>query len=99
MSEEIIETLRDEYLALAHAMQSGVAMEMNFHTEPTTPKHLRVGVNSVFSSHKGLVDLLLAKGIFTELEYYRVMRDSMKAEVEMYESILSEKYGREVKLA
>ncbi len=28
----------------AHAMQSGVAVEMNYRPEPTTPKHLRVEI-------------------------------------------------------
>ena len=61
---------RDRYLKAAHAMQTGVALEMSRHAAPTEPKHLRVGVNAAMSDQAGLVKLLIAKGIFTEDEYF-----------------------------
>ena len=42
-----VEENRQRYTAALHGMQSGVAMKMNYDVAETTPKHLRVGVNSV----------------------------------------------------
>ena len=89
----------DEYLALAHAMQTGVAHEMNFNSRPTEPKHLRVGVNSSMVSHSALVDLLISKGVFTRLEYLTAMRDRMKAEVAGYQHRVSTHFGMPITLA
>lgn len=75
---------RARYLKAAHAMQTGVAMEMNYDPQPTTPKHLRVGVNSAMSDQGGLVTLLIAKGIITEEEYLEAICASMEREAESY---------------
>lgn len=96
---DITDTLRQEYLGLAHAMQSGVAMEMYHRSSPTEPKHLRVGINSAMSDLSGLAQLLIAKGVITETEYFRALRDGMRQEVERYERYLSELVGSTVKLA
>lgn len=96
--EEKLITLRIEYEKLAHAMQTGVAAEMNLDPGPTEPKYLRVGINAAMADHSGLVRLLIEKGIFTELEYYTSERDAMKAEVARYEKHLSDKYGSTIKL-
>lgn len=61
-----LDDLRREYLRLAHAMQAGVAMWQNYDPSETTPKHLRVGINSAMADHGALVDLLFKKGILTE---------------------------------
>jgi hypothetical protein len=91
-----------EYRALVHAMQSGVAMKMNKDGGPesgeTSPKHLRVGVNSAMCDHTALIRLLIKKGLFTEAEYFEEIMDEMEREVERYEKTLSEEYGISVRL-
>lgn len=83
----------------AHAMQSGVAAEMNFNPAATSPKHLRVGVNAAMSDHGALVLLLVAKGVITEEEYLKAIADGMEAEAKKYGTLLSERFGRPVGLA
>jgi hypothetical protein len=96
--QELIAERQREYLALAHAMQSGVAMEMNTRSQPTEPKHLRVGINTAMSDHGALVKLLIDKKIITELEYFTSMCELMRNEVRSYEMRLSEHFGRKVTL-
>lgn len=74
-------------------MQSGVAMEMNFHPQPTEPKHLRVGVNSAMCDHAALVRLLIEKGVVSEDEYIKVVADEMEREAECYQQRIQEHYG------
>ncbi|QLE42242.1 hypothetical protein FD723_18660 [Nostoc sp. C052] len=88
-----IDELRLEYHALAHAMQSGVAMKMNYEPGETTPKHLRVGVNSTMVETGALAALLIAKGVFTEEEYYQALVQSMQNEVNLYKEWLRERLG------
>ena len=97
--EELIREREREYLSLAHAMQSGVAIEMSIRAQPTEPKHLRVGINTAMSDHGALVKLLVEKGVVTQLEYFTAMRDMMREEVRRYEAELSAHLGRPVKLA
>jgi hypothetical protein len=93
-------TPQERYLAAVHAMQSGVAMEMNDPAiKATDPKHLRVGVNSAMCDHAALIRVLVAKGILTEAEYVEAVADEMEREQARYEDRLTEKYGRTIKLA
>ena len=78
----------DRYLAACHAMQSGVAVEMNSDPNPTTPKHLRVGINSALCDQAALVRLLVDKGILTEAEYTEAIAGEMEREVKRYEERL-----------
>jgi len=91
-----------EYKSLVHAMQSGVAMKMNKDGGPesgeTSPKHLRVGINSAMCDHAALVRLLIKKGVFTEEEYFEEIEAEMRREVERYERDLSVHYGAHIKL-
>jgi len=96
--QERIAQLAEEYHQLAHAMQSGVAAEMNHHPQPTEPKHLRTGINSSLVNSSALGKLLIDKGLITELEYIQAIRDGMAEEVQRYEQRLSEHYGRPVHL-
>jgi hypothetical protein len=73
---------RARYRAAIHAMQSGVAATMG---DETTPKHLRVGVNSAMSDHGALVRLLISKGVFTYDEYMVAIADAMEDEKAAYE--------------
>ncbi|HEV2778564.1 MAG TPA: hypothetical protein VGX25_04115 [Actinophytocola sp.] len=86
------------YHAAAHAMQSGVAAKMNYDPDETTPKHLRVGVNSAMVETSTIVKLLIAKGIITESEWYAVLADGMEAEKALYEAWLTERMGSQVHL-
>jgi purine-nucleoside phosphorylase len=96
-------TPQERYVAAMHAMQSGVAADME--TDPnersqgaTTPKHLRVGVNGALADQAALAKLLIAKGIITEAEYLEAVADAAEAEKARYEQLLSERFGKPVTL-
>lgn len=91
-------TDKERYDAAAHAMQSGVAFEMEQDPGPTSPKHLRVGVNAAMSDAGGLATLLISKGIFTREEYIEAVADSMEREVARYEQHLNRILGAKVTL-
>lgn len=76
----------ERYLAACHAMQSGVAHTMNLNPDgETSPKHLRVGINSAMCNEAALVRLLIAKGVITEAEHAKEIADEMEREVDRYE--------------
>lgn len=91
--------LRQEYYALMHAMQTGVAFDQAQGSDDGSPKHLRVGVNSALVDNGALAKLLVDKGIITPVELWTALRDGMQAEVERYKQRLSERHGAEVHLA
>ena len=93
-----LEEKKAKYMALCHAMQTGVAAKMEKDSKETTPKHLRVGINVAMSDHGALMALLFKKGIITEEEYIDALIESMEREVHMYESVLAELYGHGVKI-
>jgi hypothetical protein len=96
-------TPQERYIKAAHAVQSGVAMDME--TDPgnsagaTAPKHLRVGLNNVMCDHSSLAKLLVGKGIITEAEYFEAIVTGTEAEAKRYEKILSDRLGTKVTLA
>lgn len=79
-----LEILNEKYLQLAHAMQTGVAFEQQHGSADGTPKHLRVGINSIAVNDAALVRLLMEKGLFTETEYWRAVVEEMQREVDRY---------------
>jgi hypothetical protein len=91
-------TPQERYVAATHAMQSGVAAEMGYKPSPTTPKHLRVGVNSAMVNSSALAELLISKGVITEAEYLEVIAAGMEREAKLYEDRISEHYGRKITL-
>lgn len=97
--EEKIEKAGKRYGAAAHAMQSGVAAEMSVDIDPTSTKHLRVGVNSAMVDSSALAVLLIEKGVFTKAEYAEAIADAMEAEKARYEEHLSKIFGRAITLA
>lgn len=98
--EDQITGLYAEYQRLVHAMQSGVAAEMNANlNQAHTPKQLRTGINSAMVETSALIGLLIDKGIITNLEFATAIRDGMRAEVDRYEKRLTEYYGTMVTLA
>lgn len=96
--EESIEQAQDRYLAAMHAMQSGVATKQELDPSETEPKHLRVGVNSAMMQQGALVRLLIAKGVFTEAEWWSAIADGAEHEVKLYEEWLSDKFGSNITL-
>jgi hypothetical protein len=81
------------YTAAAHAMQSGIAQKMAMDPAETTPKHLRVGVNSAMVENSALVGLLVAKGIITDEEWAKALADGMERERDAYAKWLSDRLG------
>lgn len=78
-----------------HAMQTGVAMAMTRDGGPergdTSPKHLRVGVNSAMVQVTALVGLLAKKGVITLDEYMEELTAEMNRESDTYERELGAK--------
>jgi hypothetical protein len=87
-----------DYTDKAHAMQSGVAMKMNYDPDETSPKHLRVGINSAMCDQAALARLLIAKDIITEAEYEAAITDEMAREVERYQTWLKNHLGGATKI-
>jgi len=87
------------YLDLMHAMQSGVAMKMNYDGGPasgeTSPKHLRVGVNAAMVGNSALATLLMEKGVITEDEYFAALAAGAAREKDLYEGWLRERLGHD----
>lgn len=86
-----VEENQQRYLAALSGMQSGVAMKMNYSPSETTPKHLRVGVNSAFVNTFALHRLLVDKGIITEEEYTEAVAVAMEQERDRYQKWLQER--------
>lgn len=84
---------------LLHAIQSGVAATMDYKPTETEPKHLRVGINNALISNGALLNLLISKGFFTELEWETAYNEALKREVDDYEKELSAHHGAKVHLA
>lgn len=100
-------TKRDElqrrYLAAAHAVQAGVQMEMN--NDPpsrsgsaVSPKMLRTGINLAMVEHGALIRVLIAKGLFTEEEYFEELVKGVEAEQSAYEERLTQRFGGKTKI-
>lgn len=104
-----IDALMEEYVALGHAVQSGVAHRLQLDAREyglVLPdslirllKHIRVGVDTSKSDMGGLATLLIEKGVFTRLEYYEAMVEAMRMEKERMEKDLSQRMGGRVSLA
>jgi hypothetical protein len=70
-------------------MQSGVAAKMGIDPSETTPKQLRVGVNSAMVETSTIVGILIDKGIITMEEWTEKLTLGMNQEAERYEKELS----------
>jgi hypothetical protein len=87
------------YEEACYAMQAGVGLREKLgRSNETTPKHLRVGVNSAMVEHSALARLLVAKGVITEAEYSEALAEGMREEVALYERGLTEEIGKRVTL-
>lgn len=93
-----IDELKERYMAAAHAVQSGVAMDHGRGGTDGSPKHLRTGINMAMSDHAALAQLCMKKGVFTEEEYFEALVESAEREKASYEERLSESLGTKVTL-
>ena len=98
MTELELELWR-RYEAASHAMQSGVAAMLALGHDQANPKHLRTGVNAAMVEHGAMVELLIAKGVFSREEFFSALADKMEAEARSYEKRLKELTGKDIKLA
>lgn len=85
-----IEENQQRYYDAAHAMQSGVALEItkSFNgndMSASSPKHLRTGINAAMVEHSALVQILVEKGVITWDEFWAKLADCMETEVRKYE--------------
>lgn len=97
MSGETIEEARARYSRAAHRVQSAIAFTPRNPDPDAEFKHTRVGIDMSKADQGGLARLLIAKGVFTELEYIQAMADGAEREADMQERLLSEALGRNVK--
>lgn len=88
----------DRYQRAAHAVQTGVAYDLERDPSSGTPKHLRTGVNLAMAEHAGLAQLLVRKGIITDQEYAAAMVQAAEDEAARYEALLTERYGVKITL-
>lgn len=86
--KEVLAKYRERYESALHSMQTGVAMLMNYDGKETSPKHLRVGVNSALIDSAALAKILIDKGIITEEEYYASLADFAEADAASYQEKL-----------
>jgi hypothetical protein len=86
-NEELV-AAQKRYFQLMHAMQSGVALHMQRDPKETDPKHLRVGINSSLISNGALVQLLIEKGVITDLEFWEKLNEFVERDVKKYEELL-----------
>lgn len=90
--------LQRRYEIAAHAVQAGVQMEMNdappqISGSAVSPKMLRTGINLAMVEHGALVRVLIAKGLFTEEEYFEQLVLGVEDEKRLYEERLSARFG------
>lgn len=88
----------DRYLAAVHAMQTATRFEMEHGGRAAEPKHLRVGIDTAKVEQGALARLLIAKGVFTEVEYTEAMADAAWEEVDRRQEALSTQLGVQVNL-
>lgn len=97
-TEEEVHRLQERYVALMHAMETGVATKMSFDPSDTSPKRTRVGINSALLQTSALAKLLMDNRIITELEWWTVLVEFAENEVRMYQEVLSSFSGEQVYL-
>lgn len=93
MDEQQLAHYQRRYEAAMHAMQTGVATKMGFDQSETSPKHLRVGMNSALQNCDAIAHLLMEKGVITEEEYMIAVVEAAEREAEMYRQEISQHYG------
>jgi hypothetical protein len=72
------------YKSALHAMQTGVAIDLERGSNSATPKHLRVGINAAMCDHAALVRLLVDIGLITYEQHAKYIADEAEREKERY---------------
>lgn len=93
-----VENLKARYNAALHAVQAGVRTLIEMGDSLATPKHLRVGLDSVQVNDAAVVRLLIRKGVITEREHLEALVAQAEEEKAIYEARLSEKTGKKITL-
>lgn len=86
------------YQRASHKVQAGLAFLENTDPARFMPKHLRTGIDMSKSDQRGLANLLIDKGVFTEDEYISAMADAAEIEAADMETYIEQKLGRKVTL-
>lgn len=85
--EERKTAARERYIAAGHAIQTGVALRLARDNTSGTSKHLRVGIDLRTVDQAALANLLITKGVITEVDYYEAL--AAQAEIEQAENELA----------
>ena len=84
---------REKYEKLAHAIQSAIALAMNYDTSFVSPKNLRVGIDLTKSDQGALQELLIKKGIITEEELERELINGLQRELDFQTQQARKRFG------
>jgi hypothetical protein len=93
-----IDDLHARYLAALHAVQTGIEYKRQYDRKFVEEKHMRAGVDSAHVTNSATAKLLIAKGVFTEEEYFEMLAAEAEHEKARYEQELSEHFRRTIKL-
>jgi hypothetical protein len=85
--------LFQEYVRHAHGVQAGVRMKLELDPAFGTVKDIRTGLDTSKADQGGLVNLLIVKGVFTDVEYMEAIVTSMKQEHRRWEEEISQTLG------
>jgi len=80
-----------DYEHYAHQVQTAIGFNPN--KRALEPKHLRTGIDMGKADQKGLVELLISKGVFTVEEYVAAVTKSAADEAELQLTALAREMG------
>lgn len=85
--DPLLADLTRRYRKTLHGVQSAIAyaIDRGDGYAATEPKHLRVGIDSAHVSNLALANLLIAKGVFTNIEYVGALLGAAEAELADWE--------------
>jgi hypothetical protein len=103
------EQFLERYTQLGHAIQTGIGWKISIdnpsvfdiNADPNlcAHKHMRVGIDTNKSDLGAIARLLIKKGLITDDEYKAAIIEGLENEKDMYEQMLSEHFGKPIKLA
>lgn len=86
-----------KYSRLMHALQAGVAalqpLDGGAESGETSPKNLRVALNSAQIETSALIQLLVDKGVIEPMEFEKMLFSMLELEVRKYEKSIAAKGG------
>lgn len=97
-----VETFKARYVAACHAVQSGVAMEIQRKDQVKTLdnrfKDVRTGLNVAMADAGAIATLLISKGVFTEEEMWAALANGAEREKARLEDELTKDFGGNTKI-